>query len=83
MLRESLALNGMEILVSIRIRAGRVESLPGSECMESKEYVNPFIAVHRKAEALKKRGREEHDKDSELRETRLQEAARDLDVSAK
>jgi hypothetical protein len=42
--------------------------------MESKEYVNPFIAVHRKAEALKKRAREEHNKDSELRETRLQEA---------
>jgi hypothetical protein len=51
--------------------------------MESKEYVNPFIDVHRKAEALKKRAREEHDKDGELRETRLQEAARDLDVSAK
>ena len=28
--------------------------------MESKEYVNPFIDVHIKAEALKKRAREEH-----------------------
>jgi len=51
--------------------------------MESKEYVNPFIDVHRKAEALKKRAREEHDKEAALRETRLQEAARDLDASAK
>jgi len=48
--------------------------------MESKEYVNPFIDVHRKAEALKKRAREEHDKDNELREIRLQEADRDLDA---
>jgi hypothetical protein len=51
--------------------------------MESKEYVNPFIDVHRKAEALKKLAREERDKDGELREKRLQEAARALDASAK
>ena len=51
--------------------------------MESKEYVNPFIDVHRKAEALKKRAREEQDKDGELREKRLQAAARALDASAK
>lgn len=51
--------------------------------MESKENVNPFIDVHRKAEILRKRSREEHDKDSELREIRLQEAVRDLDASAK
>jgi hypothetical protein len=44
--------------------------------MESKEYVNPFIDVHRKAEALKKRAREEHDKEGELREKRWQAAAR-------
>jgi hypothetical protein len=51
--------------------------------MESKEYVNPFVDVHRKAEALKKRAREEHDKDGELREKRLQADARDLDASDK
>jgi len=51
--------------------------------MESKEYVNPFMDVHRKAEALKKRAREQHDKDVELREKRLQADARDLDASAK
>jgi hypothetical protein len=51
--------------------------------MESKEYVNPFVDVHRKAEALKKRAREEHDKDGELREERLQADARDLDANAK
>jgi hypothetical protein len=59
----------------------RVESLPESKCMESKDYVNPFVDVHRKAEALKKQAREEHDKDGELREKRLQEAARALDAS--
>jgi hypothetical protein len=51
--------------------------------MESKEYVNPFVDVHRQAEAMKKRAREEHDKNSELREIRQQEAVRDLDASAK
>ena len=51
--------------------------------MERKEYVNPFIDVHRKAEALKKRAREEDDKEGELREKRLQAAARALDASAK
>jgi hypothetical protein len=51
--------------------------------MESKEYVNPFIDVHRKAEVLRKRAREEHDKNEELREERLQAAARALDASAK
>jgi len=66
-----------------RSRDGRVEFFPGSECMESKEYVNPFIEVHRKAEILRKRAREEHDKDSELREIRLQETVRDLGASAK
>ena len=51
--------------------------------MENKEYVNPFVDVHRKAEALKKRAREEHDKNEELREEKLQADARDLDASAK
>ena len=51
--------------------------------MESKEYVNPFIDVHKKAEALKKRAREEHDKEGELREKRLKAAARALDANAK
>ena len=51
--------------------------------MENKEYVNPFVDVHRKAETLKKRAREEHDKNEELREERLQAAARALDVSTK
>jgi hypothetical protein len=51
--------------------------------MESKEYVNPFIDVHRKAEALKKQARDEHDKEVELREKRLKAAARALDVNAK
>ena len=50
--------------------------------MERKEYVNPLIDVHRKAEALKKRAREELDKDEKLHETRLHEAVRDLDASA-
>ena len=39
--------------------------------MESKEHLNPFI-IHKKAEALRKRVREEHEKDAELREKRLQ-----------
>ena len=52
--------------------------------MESKEYVNPFIDVHRKAEALKKRAREEQERDEELREKKLQAAAaRALDGSVK
>ena len=51
--------------------------------MESKEYVSPSIDVHRKAEALKRSNREEHDKDAELREERLQAAARARDASAK
>ena len=51
--------------------------------MESKEYVNPFIDVHRKAEALKKHAREKHDKEAELREKKLKAAARALDASAK
>ena len=38
--------------------------------MESKEHVNPFIDVHKKAEALRKRAREEHEKDEALREKR-------------
>ena len=41
--------------------------LAGSKSMESKAYVNPFIDVHRKADALKKRAREEHDKEGQLR----------------
>jgi hypothetical protein len=51
--------------------------------MESKEYVNPFIDVHRKAEALKRQAREERDRDEELREEKLKAAARALDASAK
>ena len=51
--------------------------------MERREYVNPFIDVHRKAEALKKHAREKHDKEAELREKKLKAAARALDVSAR
>ena len=40
--------------------------------MESKENANPFIDVHKKAEALRKRVREEHEKDGALREKRLE-----------
>jgi hypothetical protein len=48
--------------------------------MESKEYVNPFTDVHRKARALKDRALEESKKDEELREQRLiQEAKSALD----
>jgi hypothetical protein len=43
--------------------------------MESKEHVNPFVDVHKKAEALRKRVREEHEKDEALREKRLQAEA--------
>ena len=39
--------------------------------MESKEYVNPFVDVHRKAEALKKRAHQERQKDEEIRNNRL------------
>jgi hypothetical protein len=49
--------------------------------VDSKEYVNPFIDVHRKAEAIRKRTREERDKDVGLREERLKAAARDLDLT--
>ena len=51
--------------------------------MESKVYVNPFIDVHRKAEALKKRTREEYENDGELREKRLQAEDRTLATRAK
>ena len=51
--------------------------------MESKEYVDPFLDVHRKAEVLRKRAREDKDKDEGLREKRLQAAARALDANAK
>ena len=48
--------------------------------MESKEYINPFVDVHRKAKALKDRALEESKKDEELREQRLiQEAKSALD----
>ena len=50
--------------------------------MEDKEYVNPFIDVHRKAEALKNRARKEHDKNQELREETLQADGREPDASA-
>ena len=53
--------------------------LTGSRCVAGQGYVNPFIDVHRKAEALTKRAREEHEKEGELRETRLQ-AARAFDA---
>jgi hypothetical protein len=38
--------------------------------MENKENVNPFIDVHKKAKALRRRVREEHEKDEALREKR-------------
>ena len=48
--------------------------------MESQEYVNPFLDVHRKAEALKKRAHQEHQRDEEIRNKRLiQEANSALD----
>jgi hypothetical protein len=57
-----------------------VETDPGVCAMESKEYVNPFIDVHRKAKALKDRALEESRKDEEIRKQRLtQEAKSALD----
>jgi len=48
--------------------------------MESKEYVNPFVDVHRRAKALKDRAREESKKDEEIHKQRLiQEAKSALD----
>jgi len=44
----------------------------GEQGMESKEHVNPFIDVHKKADALRKRARQEHEKDEALREKRKQ-----------
>ena len=44
--------------------------------MGSKEYVNPFIDVHRKAKALKDRALEESKKDEEIRNKRLIEEAK-------
>jgi hypothetical protein len=44
--------------------------------MGSKEYVNPFIDVHRKAKALKDRALEESKKDEEIRNQRLIEEAK-------
>jgi hypothetical protein len=39
--------------------------------METKEYVNPFIDVHRKAKALKDRALEESKKNEEIHKQRL------------
>ena len=51
--------------------------------MESKEYVNPFVDVHRKAKALKDRALEESKKDEEIRKLRLiQEAKSTFDEEA-
>ena len=51
--------------------------------MESKEYVNPFVDVHRKAKALKDRALEESKKDEEIRKQRLiQEAKSTFDEEA-
>jgi len=51
--------------------------------LESKEYVNPFVDVHRKAKALKDRALEESKKDEELRKLRLiQEAKSAFDKEA-
>ena len=48
--------------------------------MQSKEYLNPFIDVHRKAKALKDRALEVSKKDEEIRKQRLiQEAESALD----
>ena len=44
--------------------------------MESKEYINPFVDVHRKAKALKDRALEESKKDEEIRNQRLIEEAK-------
>jgi len=44
--------------------------------MESKEYINPFVDVHRKAKALKDRALEESKKDEEIRKQRLIEEAK-------
>ena len=52
--------------------------------MESKEYINPFVDVHRKAKALKDRALEESKKDEELRKLRLiQEAKSAFDEEAR
>jgi hypothetical protein len=38
--------------------------------MDSREYMNPFRDVHRKAKALKERAQEQLKRDQELREKR-------------
>lgn len=44
--------------------------------MKSKEYINPFLDVHRKAKVLKDRVAEESKRDEETRKKRLiQEAS--------
>jgi len=51
--------------------------------LESKEYLNPFIDVHRKAKAFKDRALEESKKDEEIRKLRLiQEAKSAFDEEA-
>ena len=39
--------------------------------MEGGEYVNPFVAVHRKVKALRDRAIETNQSDAELRENEL------------
>jgi len=46
--------------------------------MGSKEYVNPFIDVHRKAKALKDRALEESKKEEEIRKQRLMQEAQSV-----
>ena len=46
--------------------------------MESKEYVNPFVDVHRKAKALKDRALEESKKEEEIRKQRLMQEAQSV-----
>ena len=46
--------------------------------MENKEYVNPFLDVHRKAKAFKDRVLEEGKKDEEIRKKRLTQEAKSV-----
>ena len=47
--------------------------------LEDKEYINPFVDVHRKAKALKDSAREAARSEAELRESILQKAKEALD----
>jgi hypothetical protein len=45
--------------------------------VEDKAYVNPFVEVHRKAEAFKDRLREANENEDELRERRAMRVAKE------